>query len=59
MIRGLAKREMLRTAFGKYVTPEIRDEILGGRIPLDGELKDVTVIVRGPSTGSSWDCATY
>jgi adenylate cyclase len=44
MIKGLKEREMLRDAFGKYFTPEIRDEIIRGRIPLDGELKEVTVM---------------
>ena len=44
MIRGLAEREKIRTAFGKYVSPQIRDEILSGRIPLDGEVKEVTVL---------------
>ncbi|MCP4668185.1 MAG: adenylate/guanylate cyclase domain-containing protein [Deltaproteobacteria bacterium] len=44
MIRGLAEREMIRTAFGKYVTPEIRDEILSGRIPLEGERREATVL---------------
>ena len=44
MIRGLAEREMLRTTFGKYVTPEIRDEILSGRIPLEGERREATVM---------------
>ncbi|MCP5066510.1 MAG: adenylate/guanylate cyclase domain-containing protein, partial [bacterium] len=44
MIRGLAERELLSDAFGRYVSPEVRDEILSGRIPLDGELKDVTVL---------------
>ncbi|MCB2168875.1 MAG: HAMP domain-containing protein [Deltaproteobacteria bacterium] len=44
MIQGLRERELLKDAFGKYVTPEIRDEILSGRIPLDGELKNVTVL---------------
>jgi class 3 adenylate cyclase len=44
MTRGLAEREMLRDAFGKYVTPEIRDEIISGRIPLDGEVKEVTLL---------------
>jgi adenylate cyclase len=37
MVQGLAERERIRDAFGKYVTPEIRDEILNGRIPLNGE----------------------
>jgi len=44
MIQGLRERELIKDAFGKYVTPEIRDEILSGRIPLDGELKEVTVL---------------
>ncbi len=44
MIRGLAERETLRNAFGQYVTPEIRDEILSGRIPLLGERRDGTVM---------------
>lgn len=44
MIRGLADRQKLRDAFGKYVTPEIRDEILSGRIPLEGERREGTVM---------------
>ena len=34
----------VRKLFGKYVTPEIRDEIMSGRVPLDGEVKEVTVM---------------
>ena len=44
MIKGLAERRTLRTAFGRYVTPEIRDEILFGRIPLEGERREGTVM---------------
>jgi len=44
MIRGLADREKIRSAFGKYVTPEIRDQILSGRIPLQGERRVATVL---------------
>jgi len=44
MIQGLAERELLRDTFGKYVAPEVRDEILSGHIPLDGELKTVTIL---------------
>lgn len=43
-IQGLEEREMLRDAFGRYVDPRIRDEILSGTIPLDGEYKSVTVM---------------
>jgi len=34
----------LKESFGRYLSREVRDEILSGRIPLDGELKDVTVL---------------
>lgn len=44
MIRGLAERERMRDTFGKYVTPEIRDEILAGRIPLDGIRAEATLL---------------
>jgi class 3 adenylate cyclase len=44
MIAGLAEREQLRDTFGKYVTPQIRDEILSGRIPLHGERQIATLL---------------
>jgi adenylate cyclase len=44
LTRGLGEREMMRNAFGRYVTPEIRDEILSGRIPLEGERREATVM---------------
>jgi len=44
MIQGLADRERIREAFGKYVTPEIRDQILAGRIPVDGERREATLL---------------
>jgi adenylate cyclase len=44
MIEGLAEREVIRSMFGRYVSPEIRDEILSGRIPLEGELRKATVL---------------
>ncbi len=44
MIQGLEEKERLNDMFGRYVTPQIRDEILSGNIPLDGEYKEVTVL---------------
>jgi class 3 adenylate cyclase len=37
-------RVKIMDAFGKYVTHEVRDQILEGRIPMDGETKDVTLL---------------
>jgi adenylate cyclase len=44
MVAGLAEREQIRDTFGKYVTPEIRDQILSGRIPLHGERQTATLL---------------
>ena len=44
MTEGLRERDLIKETFGKYVTKEIRDEILKGCIPLDGELKEVTIL---------------
>jgi class 3 adenylate cyclase len=34
----------VKDTFGRYVSREVRDEILSGRIPLDGEMKEVTML---------------
>ncbi len=44
MIQGLKESELIKESFGRYVSQEIRDEILKGRIPLDGEMKRVTLL---------------
>lgn len=44
MTKGLKERDFIKETFGKYVTQEIRDEILSRKIPLDGETKEVTVL---------------
>jgi adenylate cyclase len=44
MSEGLRERDFIKDTFGKYVTHEIRDEILAGKVSLDGELKEVTVL---------------
>jgi adenylate cyclase len=44
MTQGLKEREFIKETFGKYVTEEVRDEILSGRVPLDGEMREVTVL---------------
>jgi adenylate cyclase len=44
MARGLEEREFIKETFGKYVSREVRDEVLSRKIPLDGEVREVTVL---------------
>jgi adenylate cyclase len=44
MAAGLKEREWIKETFGKYISPEIRDEVLARRIPLDGEVREVTIL---------------
>jgi adenylate cyclase len=44
MTEGLRERDFIKEVFGKYVSKEIRDEILSGKVTLDGELRQVTVL---------------
>jgi adenylate cyclase len=54
MVEGLRERELVKETFGKYVSPEIRDEILGGRVPLDGQLREVTVLFADLRDFTPW-----
>lgn len=54
MVGGLRERELVKETFGKYVSPEVRDEILGGRIPLDGQLREVTVLFADLRDFTPW-----
>jgi adenylate cyclase len=58
MLQGLREREMVKETFGKYVTPEIRDEILAGRISGEGELKEVTILFADIRDFTPWVEAT-
>jgi len=44
MTEGLRERELIKDTFGRYLDSKIRDEILNGTIPLDGELKEATIL---------------
>jgi adenylate cyclase len=44
MNEGLKERDFIKETFGKYVAQEVRDEVLSGRVPLDGEMKEVTIL---------------
>lgn len=42
--RHRKERDFVNELFGRYVSRQVRDRILKGHIPLDGELKQVTVL---------------
>ena len=44
MASGLEERAFIKETFGKYVSREIRDEVLARNIPLDGAVVDVSVL---------------
>ncbi len=44
MIKGLKESEEIKESFGKYISREIRDEILAGKVSLDGEMTRATLL---------------
>src|SRR5262249_32909680 len=58
MVRELGEREFLRETFGKYVSEEIRDEVLAGRIALHGEPREVTILFADIRDFTPWVEAT-
>ncbi len=58
MVRGLRERDRIKATFGKYVTDEIRDEILAGRVSLGGETRDVSVLFCDIRDFTPWVEAT-
>src|SRR5712691_11321385 len=54
MLEGLREREVIRETFGKYVTREVRDEILVGRASFDGQLEEVTVLFADLRDFTPW-----
>ena len=58
MIGGLRERERVTEMFGRYVSREIRDEILAGRVSLDGTQADVTILFSDLRDFTPWVEAT-
>jgi class 3 adenylate cyclase len=50
MLRGIAERERIKSLFGQYLTKEISEAIIDGRVKLDGARYEATVVfsdIRG------------
>jgi class 3 adenylate cyclase len=54
MLDGLREREAIKETFGRYVTREIRDEILAGRVSFEGEQRDVTMLFSDLREFTPW-----
>jgi adenylate cyclase len=44
MIKSMRESQNIKESFGKYVSEEIRDEIMAGNTSLDGEMKRATLL---------------
>jgi adenylate cyclase len=44
MVESLKERDLVKEAFGKYVSNQVLDEILNGKVALGGEMKNITVL---------------
>ena len=54
MVGGLREREVIRETFGKYVSPQVRDEILAGRATDGGGLREVTILFADLRDFTPW-----
>jgi class 3 adenylate cyclase len=46
MLQGLREREAVKDTFGRFVSRGVAEAVLAGRIPLQGELREVTVLFQ-------------
>jgi class 3 adenylate cyclase len=54
MVAGLRERDLIRETFGKYVTQEVRDEILSGRVDPGGQTREVTILFADIRDFTPW-----
>ena len=54
MVEGLRERERIRETFGRYVSPEVRDEILTGRATTAGVQREVTILFADLRDFTPW-----
>ena len=46
MLEGLCERQVIRHTFGRFVSPQIAEVVLSGRMPLLGERREGTMLFQ-------------
>ena len=46
MLLGLREREAIKDTFGRFVSKDVAEAVLAGRVPLHGELREITVLFQ-------------
>jgi adenylate cyclase len=46
MVSGLEERERIRDTFGRFVSHGVAEAVLAGRVPLAGELREVSILFQ-------------
>jgi adenylate cyclase len=53
MVGGLEERERIKDTFGRFVSHDVAEAVLSGRVPLEGERREVSILfqdIRGFTT---------
>ncbi|MBU2490520.1 MAG: adenylate/guanylate cyclase domain-containing protein, partial [Proteobacteria bacterium] len=45
MVKSVAERDFIRETFGRYVTRQVSEAVLNGRLSLGGETREVTILL--------------
>jgi adenylate cyclase len=46
MVDGLEERELIRDTFGRFVSHDVAEAVLAGRVPLQGERREVSILFQ-------------
>jgi class 3 adenylate cyclase len=46
MVGGLEERERIRDTFGRFVSHDVAEAVLSGRVPLEGERRNVSILFQ-------------
>ncbi len=46
MVGGLEEREVIKDTFGRFVSRDVAEAVLGGRVPLEGERREVSILFQ-------------